>query len=127
VKPDERSFRVALVADRYVNPAPGEVDALAVAAEAGWGVMQLPAADYPAAVTAPVLAAIAEELQEFSRHGYDVVLVGDCDGLAAALADAGLNEPDQLSPATDAELLDHLLTRPGPPVSTWSWLSQDQG
>jgi hypothetical protein len=124
VKPDERSFRIALVADRYVNPAAGEVDALAVAAEAGWGVMQLPAADYPPAVTAPVLATIAEELQEFSRHGYDVVLVGDCDGLAGALAAAGLTEPDQVTPATGAELLDYLRARPAPLASSWSWLAE---
>ena len=124
MKPDERSFRIALVADRYVNPAAGEVDALAVAAEAGWGVMQLPAGDYPPAVTAPVLATIAEELQEFSRHGYDVVLVGDCDGLAGALAAAGLTEPDQVTPATGAELLDYLRARPAPLASSWSWLAE---
>jgi hypothetical protein len=34
VKPDERSFRIALVADRYVNPPPGGLDALAVLARA---------------------------------------------------------------------------------------------
>ena len=39
---DERSYRVALVADRYVNPAPGGLDGLAVLATAGWGAMQLP-------------------------------------------------------------------------------------
>ncbi|HEY2550821.1 MAG TPA: hypothetical protein VGI64_09620 [Streptosporangiaceae bacterium] len=127
MKPDERSFRIALVADRYVNPADGEVDGLAVAAKAGWGVMQLPAADYPAAVTAPVLATIAEELQEFSRHGYDIVQVGDCTGLATALAAAGLSAPDRMTPGTDAELLEYLRARPAPPVSTWSWLAKDQG
>ena len=41
--PDARSFRVALVADRYVNPPPGGTDGLAAAADAGWGVLQLPA------------------------------------------------------------------------------------
>jgi hypothetical protein len=29
--PDERSYRVALVADRYVNPEPGQLDGLAEA------------------------------------------------------------------------------------------------
>jgi hypothetical protein len=47
MKPDERSFRVAFVADSYVNPPPGAVDGLGILAEAGWGVMQLPAPDYP--------------------------------------------------------------------------------
>ncbi len=36
---DERSYRVALVADRYVNPEPGQLDGLAVLAAAGWGVI----------------------------------------------------------------------------------------
>jgi hypothetical protein len=36
----------------YVNPAPGGFDGLAVLDAAGWGVMQLPAADYPAATRA---------------------------------------------------------------------------
>jgi hypothetical protein len=42
---DARSFRVALVADRYVNPPPDGTDGLAVAADARWGVLQLPAED----------------------------------------------------------------------------------
>ena len=48
MRADERSFRIALVADRFVNPPPGGVDAVAAAAQAGWGVMQLPPDDYPA-------------------------------------------------------------------------------
>jgi hypothetical protein len=95
VKPDERSFRIALVADRYVNPPPGGLDALAVLAEAGWGAMQLPADDYPAEIAARVLAEVTEQAEEFGRHGYDFVLVGDRDGLAEALAAAGLGVPDQ--------------------------------
>ena len=93
-----RSFRVAFVADRYVNPPPGGVDGLAVLAEAGWGVMQLPAPDYPAEITARVLAEVAEQAEEFGRHGYGFVLVGDGDGLAAALAAVGLAIPDQIAP-----------------------------
>ena len=44
---DARGFRVALTADGYVNPARGGFDGLAVLDAAGWGVMQLPAPDYP--------------------------------------------------------------------------------
>ncbi len=66
---DERSWRVALVADRYVNPAPGGLDGLAVLAAAGWGVMQLPDDAYPAEVArlllAEVVPASAGELREF--------------------------------------------------------------
>jgi len=124
VKPDERSFRIALVADRYVNPPPGGLDALAVLAKAGWGAMQLPADDYPADVAARVLAEVTEQAEEFSRHGYDLVLVGDRDGLAEALAAAGLGVPDQIAPTGAAELLGFLNARPAPAVSSWSWLAQ---
>lgn len=111
---DERSFRVALVADRYVNPAPGGVDAIAVAAEAGWGVMALPADDYPAAVAARFLFEVAEQAEEFSRHGYDIVLVGQCDGLADALARVGLGMPDGINPGNRVVLREFLGARPVP-------------
>ena len=39
---DERGFRIAVCADALVNPEPGGLDALAVCARAGFGVMQLP-------------------------------------------------------------------------------------
>jgi hypothetical protein len=127
VKPDERSFRIALVCDRYVNPAPGGLDALAVLARAGWGAMQLPADDYPAEIAAPVLAEVAEQAEEFSRHGYDLVLVGARDGLAEALASAGVDVPDQVVPADAAELAAFLGSRPVPAASSWSWLEGGRG
>ena len=123
MKPDERSFRIALLADEYLNPPTGGVDGLAAAAQAGWGVMQLPADDYPAEIAARMLAEVAEQLEEFSRHGYDVVLVGGRDGLAEALAAAGLAVPDQITPASAAELAGFLTARPAPAASTWSWLA----
>ena len=88
MKPDERSFRIMLVADGYVNPPPGGLDAVAVAAQTGWGVMQLPADDYPPEVAGPLLAEVAEQVEEFSRHGYGFVLVGERAGLAEALAES---------------------------------------
>ena len=127
MKPDERSFRIALVADRYVNPPPGGLDALAVLAAAGWGAMQLPADDYPADVAARVLAEVTEQAEEFSRHGYDFVLIGDRGGLGEALAAAGLPVPDQIVPANAAELLGFLNARPAPAVSSWSWLAAADG
>jgi hypothetical protein len=122
MKPDERSFRIALVADRYVNVPPGGLDALAVLAAAGWGAMQLPADDYPAEIAARVLAEVAEQAEEFIRHGYDFVLVGDRAGLAEALSATGLGVPDQIVPSDAAELLGFLDARPAPAASTWSWL-----
>lgn len=123
MKPDERSFRIALLADRFVNPPPGGLDGLAVAARAGWGVMQLPADDYPAQLAGRILAEVAEQLEEFSRHGYDFVLVGECGGLPAALDAVGLPVPDQIMPSTRQELLGLLMARPAPPGSSWPALA----
>ncbi len=123
MKPDQRSFRIAVLADQYVNPEPGGLDGLAVAAQAGWGVVQLPAADYPDQLAARLLAAVAEQLAEFAGHGYDIVLVGGRDGLTAALAGAGLAVPDQITPSGPAVLRDFLTARPAPAVSDWSWLA----
>jgi hypothetical protein len=112
--PDERSYRVALVADRYVNPGPGQFDGLAVLAATGWGAMQLPDDAYPAEVAGPLLAEVAEQAEEFSRRGYALVLVGERDGLAEALARAGVTVPDRIAPASAAELSEFLARRPTP-------------
>jgi hypothetical protein len=114
MKPDERSFRIMLVADGYVNPPPGGLDAVAVAAQAGWGVMQLHADDYPPEVAEPLLAEVAEQMEEFSRHGYGFVLVGERAGLAEALAKVGVPVPDAISPGTPAQLAQFLDGRPAP-------------
>ena len=114
MKPDERSFRIMLVADRYVNPPPGGLDAVAVAAQTGWGVMQLPADDYPPEVAGPLLAEVAEQLEEFSRHGYAFVLVGERAGLPEALAQVGVPLPDGISPGTAAQLAEFLGGQPAP-------------
>ena len=119
MKPDERSFRIMLVADRYVNPPPGGLDAVAVAAQTGWGVMQLPADDYPAEVAEPLLDEVAEQVEEFSRHGYGFVLVGERAGLAEALARAGVAVPDGISPGTPAQLAGFLDGQPAPRAG-WS-------
>ena len=114
MKPDERSFRIMVVTDRYVNPPPGGLDAIAVAAENDWGVMQLPADDYPPEVVGLLLAEVAEQMEEFSRHGYGFVLVGERTGLAEALAKVGVPLPDKISPQTPAQLTEFLAARPAP-------------
>ena len=113
---DERSFRVALVGDRYVNPVPGGLDGLAVLAAAGWGVMQLPDDAYPAEVAGLLLAEIAEQVAEFSRHGYLFVLVGERAGLGEALARVGVSLPPRIAPASAGELSEFLAARPDPPA-----------
>jgi hypothetical protein len=116
MSPDKRSFRVALIADRYVNPPPGGLDGLAAATQAGWGVMQLPAPDYPADLITRMLAEIAEHVDEFQRHGYDLVLVGECGGLAEALAAVGMDPLDSFNPSSAAGLLAFLHARSTPPA-----------
>jgi hypothetical protein len=113
---DERSFRVALVADRYVNPPPGGLDGLAVLAAAGWGVMQLPDDAYPADVALLLLAEIAEQVDEFSRHGYLFVLVGERADLGEALARVGADLPPGVVPADAGELREFLAAQPDPPA-----------
>jgi hypothetical protein len=113
---DERSFRVALVADRYVNAAPGGLDGLAVLAAADWGVMQLPDDAYPAEVARLLLAEIAEQVEEFSRHGYLFVLVGEREGLGEALARVGVGLPPRVVPASASELSEFLAAQPDPPA-----------
>jgi hypothetical protein len=113
---DERSYRVALVADRYVNPEAGQLDGLAMLAAAGWGVMQLPDDRYPAEVARPLLAEVAEQVEEFIRRGYGFVLVGERDGLAEALALVGVALPDRIVPASAAELNEFLAVQPVPPA-----------
>jgi len=118
MKPDERSFRIMLAADRYVNPPPGGLDAVAVAEQMGWGVMQLPADDYPPEVARPLLAEVAEQVEEFARHGYAFVLVGERAGLAEALAQVDAPPPDGISPRTSSQLADFLDRQP-PPRAGW--------
>lgn len=125
MKSDARSFRIALVADSYVNPPPDGPDAVAAAAQAGWGVIQLPPGGYPAEVTGPLLAEVAEQVEEFSRHGYAFALVGDCLGLAEALARVGMTVPERITPVTSVQLLQFLKRQPAP-AAGWD-LSQIPG
>jgi DNA-binding transcriptional LysR family regulator len=124
---DERGFRIAVCADALVNPEPGGLDALAVCARAGFGVMQLPATWYPEEVAAGWLEQVAEQLDEYLRHGYVVVLVtraGDADGprqraaLAAALAAIGHGLPPEHESDGDADALEAFLRSQPVPGAT---------
>jgi hypothetical protein len=115
---DERGFRIAVCADALVNPEPGGLDALAVCARAGFGVMQLPATWYPEEVAAGWLEQVAEQLDEYLRHGYAVVLVtraGDEAGVgqraafAAALGAIGHGLPPEHESSGDADALESFL------------------
>jgi len=70
----------------------------------GWGLIQLPAADYPPDVAGPLLEQAAEQAEEFARHGYRLAVIGGHPGLADALARYGVASP----PAIDPESADQL-------------------
>ncbi len=65
-------------------------------------------------MTSRILAGIAEQVQEFHRHRYDIVLVGGDDGIVVALGAAGVPPPEQIIPASAAELSEFLRSRPAP-------------
>ena len=124
---DARGFRIAVCADALVNPEPGGLDGLAVCERAGYGVMQLPATWYPEEVAAGWLEQVAEQLDEYLRHGYAVVLVthaGDAAGtsqrtaLGAALAAIGHELPPEHASAGDAAALEAFLRAQPAPTAT---------
>jgi hypothetical protein len=115
---DRRSFRVALVADRFLNPPPRGLDVIPILLEAGWGVVQLPADVYPPEVALPLLEQVAEQAEEFHRRGYDVVVIGRRAGLDEALARAGLPLFDHVDPASARTLQAFLRKRPQPTIAS---------
>ena len=66
---DVRGWRIALIADTLMNSLP---DLFGVLEATGYGVLQLPPpGDHPL-----LLAVIADQVEEYSHHGYAVVAVG---------------------------------------------------
>jgi hypothetical protein len=113
VEGDARGFRVALVAGELLNDTSG-VDVLAVLQQEDWGAIQLPAADYPDDVAGPLLEQVAEQSEEFFRHGYRLAIVGSRAGLAEALARYRVPELPQIDPASEDELRAFLGALPAP-------------
>ena len=108
---DSRSFRVAVVDHQLANGPPRGLDLVEVLQRLRWGMIVLPATWYPPEVAAELLIQVAEHVEEFVRHGYDVVCVGCATGLAEPLASLGVEMPDTITPARDAELEEFLLGR----------------
>jgi hypothetical protein len=73
---------MALLADALVNPPPAQraalPDVLGVLEQAGYGLLQLP----PVGEHPLLLAVIADQVAEYTHHGYAVVAVG-LQGLAS--------------------------------------------
>jgi hypothetical protein len=118
VEGDLRGFRVAVCADALVNPEPGGLDALAICERANFGVMQLPATWYPDDVAAGWLEQVAEQLDEYLRRGYAVVLLLPArdaaatrqrKALAAALKAIGHALPPEYRSTGDADAVEAFL------------------
>src|SRR5262249_10634148 len=75
VSADLRGWRIALMADALVNPAPRASlpDALAVFEASGYGVLHLPP---PGDKHGLLLAVTADQVAEYAHHGYAVVAIG---------------------------------------------------
>jgi hypothetical protein len=115
---DERGFRIAIVANELVNGEEVGFDVLAVLERAGWGAILLPPAWYPDEVAADLIVQFAEHVEEFVRHGYEVVAVGSCDALSGPLGQLGLEMPDSITPADEAQLSEFLRSRRAPAAGT---------
>jgi hypothetical protein len=76
---DARGWRMALLPDSLVNPlqreCAGHPDVLGALEASGYGILQLP----PAGEYGPLLAVIADQVAEYSHHGYAVVAL-QCRG-----------------------------------------------
>jgi hypothetical protein len=115
VNGDARGWRIALVPDSLINP-PQPVsamltDVLQVLESSGLGLLQLP----PPGEHRLLLAVIADQIAEYSHHGYAVLAVGirgqPGDGLhwrrlAALLKRRGVAQPTRhiVRPEADAAL-----------------------
>jgi len=71
---DARGWRIALVPDGLINPPPATAlpDVLRVLEASGYGVLQLP----PAGEHRLLLAVIADQIAEYTHHGYAIAAIG---------------------------------------------------
>ena len=120
VEGDARGFRVAVCADALVNPEPGGLDALGgLRARRASASCSCRPTWYPDDVAAGWLEQVAEQLDEYLRRGYAVVLA-DCrardaaatrqrKALAAALKAIGHALPPEYRSTGDADALEAFL------------------
>jgi hypothetical protein len=73
MNPDVRGWRIALTPDSLMNPSLTTLpDVLSVLESSGYGALQLPGpGDHSL-----LLAVIADQVEEYSHHGYAVVAIG---------------------------------------------------
>lgn len=103
---DERSRRVAIIDNQYVNGS--TIDAIAAATATGWGVLQLPDPGYGSKVLAGLYAEIAAHVYEFVTHDYRIVIVGGNRRLTTALDRYGIDPLPTIKPKSLRQLIDFL-------------------
>jgi hypothetical protein len=120
---DARGFRVALVADEFVNPGPGGMDALSVLEGEGWGAIPLPPESCPNDVATEILEHIGDEVEEFFRNRYDLVLIGSRGGIEEALMARNILAVPTIRPTSTEEIRAFLRGRPSPPADAQAGMS----
>jgi hypothetical protein len=120
---DARSFRVALIADEFVNPDPGGIDGLSVLEGEGWGAIPLPPDSCPNDVATEILEHIGDEVEEFVRNRYDLVLIGSREGIEDALMARSISAVPTIRPTSTEEIRAFLAGRPSPPAGGKAGLS----
>jgi hypothetical protein len=113
---DARSFRVALIADEFVNPGPEGIDGLSVLEGEGWGAIPLPPDSCPNDVATEILEHIGDEVEEFARNRYDLVLIGSRAGIEDALIARNIPAVPAIRPTSTEEIRAFLTGRPAPPA-----------
>jgi hypothetical protein len=88
LNPDPRAYRVALVADAVVNEGAATFDVLAMLEAAHWGVVVLPPSDFAIGTIASIIEYVVDDLCDYARQGYGVVIVG-----SSAIDGFGVWEP----------------------------------
>jgi hypothetical protein len=99
-----RSRRIVIVPDALVNPAVNGIDGLAAAHRTGWGVMQLPALDYPPEVRQRALTELAAQVRVYQLASFDLAVAADRPELAQALEAAGASLPRRAPSSSQNEL-----------------------
>jgi hypothetical protein len=107
---------MAVVGHELVN-APSRGDVLEALERSGWGAIVLPPSWYPEEVSGALLEQFAEHIEEFVRHGYDVVCIGDCEGLREPLIRLALGMPEVIPAEPGSELVEALTRRASKPVA----------
>ncbi len=77
---DSRSFRMVIMAD-YMNPGrykklPGSPHVYELVRDSGFGIIKMPHVGTPTRSVRGWLSSLADQIQEYGKHGFKVTLLG---------------------------------------------------